>query len=284
MVPLISIVIANYNYGRFLEEAILSILSQELGERIEIIICDAGSTDNSLEIIRKYEKHITWWCSEKDGGQSAAFNKGFSHARGEWLTWLNADDMYLPGTLKAFATLVARKPKAQWVTGNKIHFDSDSKAIISVNWGPHRQLPILSGRRAFSAVFGPTTFWRRSLYEEIGPIDERLHFAMDTEYWARLTMAGVGQVRLNRFCWAFRDHADSKTEGVQTEDIRLRRAAETAYWREKTGYNFEKSIRNVYYVLWVLWRFFDGSWFVRAALKLRYEGRNISALLENMNI
>ena len=87
--PLLSIVIANYNYGRFLEEAIQSVLMQDAGDLAELIICDAESTDNSVEVIKKYEKHITWWCSEKDGGQSAAFNKGFSHARGKFLTWLN---------------------------------------------------------------------------------------------------------------------------------------------------------------------------------------------------
>ena len=97
--PILSIVIANYNYGRFLEDAIRSVCLQNMGDKIELIICDAASTDNSLEIIRKYASKIAWWCSEKDGGQSAAFNKGFSHARGKYLTWLNADDVLVSGCL-----------------------------------------------------------------------------------------------------------------------------------------------------------------------------------------
>ena len=136
--PLLSIVIANYNYGRFLEEAIQSVAHQEGVEKVELIICDAASTDNSVEIIKKYASGlppntsyydwaashptsliphplITWWCSEKDNGQSEAFNKGFSHAKGEWLTWLNADEIYADGVLSALFSLIARKKKAQWI-------------------------------------------------------------------------------------------------------------------------------------------------------------------------
>lgn len=294
--PLLSIVIANYNYGRFLEEAIQSVIAQDVRDKVELIICDAASTDNSVEIIRKYtgglppntlrseweadnsqltthnSKLISWWCSEKDGGQSAAFNKGFSHARGEWLTWLNADDLLLPGTLRAFAQLVARKPGAEWVTGNKMSFDSATGKIVQVNWGPHRQPPFLRRKRAFNAVFGPTTFFKKSLYMRTGPIDERLHYAMDTEYWARLTIAGVHQTRLNRICWAFRVHEDSKTEGTQSRGIIERRLQETEYWQGKTGYVFRKGMKNPWYVAWCLWRIADGSWIMRWWNKARWQG------------
>lgn len=294
--PLLSIVIANWNYGRFLEEAIRSILSQGMGDKVEIIICDAASTDNSVEVIKKFAKglppntylsqpqpssssSITWWCSEKDGGQSAAFNKGFSHARGEWITWLNSDDLYLPGTLTAFANLVEKKPKAEWITGNKVHFDSDSGRMVSVNWGPHCQPPLLRGNHAISAVFGPSTFFKKVLYERMGPIDERLHYAMDSAYWAKFTMAGVRQIRLNKLCWAFRDHTESKTVGIQTKAVADRRRGETELWRKDTGYRFEVSFKNVWYWAWVLWRVIDGSWVVRAIMKHRYEGESIKEII-----
>lgn len=300
--PLISIVIANYNYGRFLEAAIRSVIAQGKGSAVELIICDAASTDNSVDIIRKYAKGlppntayddwckrdlrcstadaplITWWCSERDGGQSAAFNKGFSHARGEWLTWLNADDLLLPGTVRAFEQLLARKTHVEWVTGNKVNFDSKSGAIISVHWGPHCQPPFLSGRRAFDAVYGPTTFIRKVLYERMGPIDERLHYAMDTEYWARLTMAGVRQSRLNHFCWGFRIHDESKTEGNQTDSIKERRIAETSYWTQKLGYYFTPTISNVWYLIWLLWRVVDGSLLVRGYYRARFRGRLVDTI------
>lgn len=306
--PLLSIVIANYNYGRFLEEAIQSVVRQEMGDKVELIICDAGSTDNSVEIVKKYagglpsntplaewlsepsnpktlkpSNHlITWWCSEKDGGQSAAFNKGFAHARGEWLTWLNADDLFFPGVFEALFNVVQKYPQTEWITGNKVHFDSISGRIVSVNWGPHFQPPLLSGNHAISAVFGPSTFFRKSLYERMGHIDEHLHYAMDSAYWAKFTMAGVRQTRLNRFCWAFRNHEESKTAGIQNDVIALKRQEETKRWRSEIGYKYKVSLSNIWYVLWLGWRIFDGSLIYRTILKARFEGTSIGRLIPNL--
>ncbi len=300
--PLLSIVIANYNYGRFLEEAINSVLSQNEDKMAELIICDAKSNDNSVEVIRKYacglppnthrsewpdnskfsdsnSQLISWWCSEKDGGQSAAFNKGFVHARGAWLSWLNADDLMLPGTLDAFRRLVAKKDTAQWISGNMLSFDNDTKRIVQVNWGPHSHPPILKKRHSFNAVFGPTTFFKKELYLKAGSIDESLHYAMDTEYWARLTMLGVRQVRLNHLCWAFRIHNESKTEGCQTQKLTEKRNQETEYWRKKTGYDFGVSLLNPSYLYWLFWRLIDGSWVVRMAKKIKLEGKTVGSLL-----
>lgn len=298
--PLLSIVIANYNYGRFLEDAIKSVITQGVDDKVELIICDAASTDNSLEIIKKYanglppnttydsfvnEKFhattqdtqlISWWCSEKDGGQSAAFNKGFSHARGEWLTWLNADDLLLPGTLRAFESLVARCPKAIWVTGNKVHFDSATGLITRVHWGPHTMPPLLRRNHASSGVYGPTSFFRKDLFVKAGGIDESLHYAMDTEYWARVTMLGVRQLRLRKFCWAFRDHDESKTSGLQSEAVARKRQAESLYWRAKTGYSYIHGFSNPWYVLWVIWRVIDGSFIAKAIMRRKYKGKRLS--------
>ena len=300
--PLLSIVIANFNYGRFLEEAIRSVVAQNMGEFLELIICDAASSDNSVDVIKKYanglppnieysdwlskssRQHtkglqlITWWCSEKDGGQSAAFNKGFSHARGKWISWLNSDDLLLPGTVRAFSRLISRHPHAEWVAGNMISFESCSRKIIRVNWGPHIKPPLLKRARSFYAVFGPTTFWRKSLYDKVGPIDESLHYTMDTEYWARITMAGVKQYRLNYICWGFRKHEESKTVGIQTEEILSRRKEETEYWIRKTGYRFQTRFTNIWYLLWVLWRVIDLSWVMRGIQKFKYEGKPLDKM------
>ena len=301
--PLISIVIANYNYGRFLEAAIQSVMTQDMGDNVELIICDAVSTDNSVDIIKKYacglppnthrygragsamnSSLISWWCSEKDGGQSAAFNKGFSHARGEWLTWLNADDLLMPGTLKEFSRLVEQKPEAEWVTGNMLYFDSETGKIMQVNWGPHIKPPFLRRGKSFYAVFGPTTFWKKSLYDKVGPIDEKLHYAMDTEYWVRMTMAGVKQYRLNHICWGFRKHDESKTVGLQKKEIVGKRKREEQYWRTKTGYWFHPNLSNVWYLLWIIWRVIDGSWLVRYICKHRMEKRKICDLYKELRM
>lgn len=296
--PLISVVIANYNYGRFLEEAIMSVLSQGMGNQVEIIICDGGSTDNSVDIIKKYARGlprdtyysewnrancedytvISWWCSEKDGGQSEAFNKGFAKARGEWLTWLNADDIFLGGALKALERKIRANADCEWITGNMLSFNSDTRMIRAITWGPHACVPLLRGSHVFNIVFGPTTFFKKNLYDRIGKIDEKLHYAMDTEYWIRLIMSGIKQVRLNKLCWALRVHEESKTQGEQDAVITRRRQYEAEYIYNKTRYQFRRSIFNFWYIVWVLWRVVDGSWIMRKYLKLRYEGCSINVL------
>jgi glycosyltransferase involved in cell wall biosynthesis len=292
----LSIVIANYNYGRFLADAIASVVKQcevpiwvdgrpalpikgRPQDAVELIICDAASKDNSVEVIRRYEKYLSWWCSEPDGGQSAAFNKGFSHARGEWLTWLNADEMYTKGMLLAWANLVARKPQAEWITANDMHFDDATKKIIFLTWGPHRTIPFLTRNYCSCIAFGSSAFWRRSLYDKAGPIDEKLNFGMDTEYWKRLTMAGYKPVRFNYFCWLFREQDASKTFGKQTAAMLEQKAHEASYVRQKTGYTFEHSIWNLWYDLWMLWRLLDGSLFVRLYRRKTLVGQSIAPFI-----
>lgn len=301
--PILSIVIANYNYGRYLEDAIQSVITQNMGDKIELIICDAASTDNSVEVIKRYadglppntsydewmaksnsqlpvlSSHIiTWWCSEPDKGQSEAFNKGFYHANGDWLTWLNADEIYLPGTLQALVELVQRKPNAHWITSNRISFSDATKRITHLTWGPHTQMRLFKKNRAPFSVFGPTSFFRREVYQEIGPIDEDLHYAMDYDYWARLTMAGYRQFRLNRFSWAFRVHDESKTAGDISLETKAKQDSELLYLRRKSSYSYEFSFKNVWYVMWLFFRLFDGSLFVRGYMRCKYVNKTIDEL------
>ena len=209
--PLISIVIANYNYGRFLEEAIGSVLSQGMGDKVEIIICDAASTDNSVEIIKKYEKQIAWWCSEKDKGQSDAFNKGFAHASGRFLTWLNADDILLPGALKAIEREIKRHTNGRWFVGGSVWGDANFK--LQRCFRAHR-FSRLRADTGSLMVGGPSSFFEKSLWEEVGQIDVNLHFVMDIDLWYKFyKKAGVVYRRTKSYVWAFRIHEDSKMSG-----------------------------------------------------------------------
>ena len=123
--PLLSIVIVNYNYGRYLKMALDSVLEQIVPE-VELIVVDGGSTDDSVEIIKKYADQIAWWCSEPDRGQSDAFNKGFAKARGRYLTWLNADDILVSGAINAILRMLRKYPDCEWFTGNFYRFsDAD---------------------------------------------------------------------------------------------------------------------------------------------------------------
>lgn len=295
---ILSVVIANYNYGHFLPCAIESIIRQ-CGEPvqsegrtvlpvkgtdkcIELIICDARSSDDSVQVIINYSKYLTWWCSEKDNGQSAAFNKGFSHANGEWLTWLNADEEYLPGTFLALCRKSERHKNAKWITGNMFSFDTNTRQILSVNWGPHCQPALFTGNRACLAVFGPSSFFRAEVYREIGPINESFHYSMDLEYWARMTLAGIRQTRLNRICWAFRVHPRSISQGEMSMKKIAEGRAENMARRDVLGYTYEVSFCNPWYALWILMRVFDGSLLMRWIMRLKFTGRKFNGVIASL--
>lgn len=254
--PLLSIVIANYNYGRFLEEAIQSVVEQDGFDQCELIIVDGGSTDNSVEIIRKYADKIAWWCTEKDSGQSAAFNKGFSHAKGEYLTWLNADDVFVKGCLRRVITAMERHPDCEWFTGNMLRFLEDGR-VIEIGWGPHWYPSFLQRKDSPVVVFGPTTFFSKKIYEAVDRIDESLHHAMDYDLWLKFMMMGIKQRRVSCFCWAFRMHEASKTAEFGTHkispELRARAKREERYIYNNTGYKCSKAVT----VLMKLWRIFD---------------------------
>lgn len=237
-IPLISIVIANYNYGRFLDDAIRSVLAQNMSNQVELIICDAGSTDNSVDVIKKYAnglppdtqfdewalqspKHfeiqpndqlVTWWCSEKDGGQSAAFNKGFSHAKGRFLVWLNADDVLTHGALKAIAREIEKHPECEWFIGSSIYADADLK--VTRCFCAHR-FSVLRARWGFLSAGGPSSFFTKRLLDEVGGFDEALHYVMDTDLWHKFYFqCGAKYRRVRHNIFAYRQHEASKMSGA----------------------------------------------------------------------
>lgn len=271
--PLLSIVIANLNYGRFLDEAIQSVVSQKCPD-VELIVIDGGSTDNSCEIIRKYSHHISYWVSEPDKGQSDAFNKGFSHANGKYLTWLNADDVLVDGCIKKVISEIKRHPKCEWFTGNFYRFTLDGR-IVEIGWGPHYYPCILQKTNSPVVVFGPTSFFAKNLWERMGKIDERLSLIMDTDLWIRFIKAGIKQRRINCFCWAFRMHSNSKTaeyDGHVLDDSSARKMhEENEYVMRKNGYRASRFL----HLLLRIWRLIDGSFVKRAILQQTMKSINV---------
>ena len=156
---LLSIVIANYNYGRFLEEAIQSVLAQSCQD-FELIICDGGSTDDSVEIIKRHAKRVAWWCSEKDGGQSDAFNKGFAHATGRFLTWLNADDIMLPSVVEKLKLASGAHPDCEWFVGGSLWTDPELRVLTC---HPAARFSEFRYRRGLVNVWGPSSFFTKRL-------------------------------------------------------------------------------------------------------------------------
>jgi glycosyltransferase involved in cell wall biosynthesis len=189
--PKISIVTACHNHGHFLEQTITSILAQGY-PNLEYIVIDDGSTDNSADIIRKFEDHLFYWSSEPQSGQYASLNKGFDVATGDVLTWLNADDYYCPWTLSTVAAIMEEVPECAWLTTlNKILFDAGGFPRLAKVKGYSRE-SFLDGRHTYGSkvslggIQQESTFWRRDLWEKSGgALDESSAFAADFELWAR---------------------------------------------------------------------------------------------------
>jgi Glycosyltransferases involved in cell wall biogenesis len=212
--PLFSIVIANYNSGRYLEEAIMSVIKQTCQD-YELIVIDGGSTDNSLSIIEKYINYFSWWVSEPDKGQSDAFNKGFSHANGEYYFWLNADDLLFVDALENAKNVIIKNEKSKWFFGNTAYINSKGE-IIKCYWDIPFPNYIL--KRGYIGV-GPSSFFHNSLYKECGPFDNAYYYSMDTDLWEKFVIRGYKPLPIKKFCWAFRIHENSKTSSSLSGNI-----------------------------------------------------------------
>lgn len=205
--PRITVVTPSYNQGKFLEETILSVINQNY-PNLEYFIIDGGSTDNSLEIIKKYENNIAYWVSEPDKGQSDALNKGFNIATGDFVTWVNSDDILLPGTLSTVGKIVKEKPKLKWITGNIIFIDREDRIIRCSRLPKYNRLLAKMG---FLVVGGPATFIHRSLYQSVEGFRVDLSYNMDTDLWWQFESKGVHFYRIPKYLMAFRMHEASKT-------------------------------------------------------------------------
>ena len=207
--PKISIVTPNFNYGKYLEDTIVSVLSQEY-PNLEYILIDGGSTDNSVDVIRTYEDRISSWQSKRDDGQADAINKGFLKTTGDILGWLNSDDMYLPGALNKvrniFASLEGDDPTI--VFGNCVHLDVESNRASGsdvVAW--QRALDL----RLYDYIIQPSCFWSRSVYERVGPLSLDMNFGFDWDWFIRAEQAGVRFVSMDDFLSVYRFHDEHKT-------------------------------------------------------------------------
>lgn len=209
----ISIVTPSYNQGSFLEETISSVLEQNY-PNLEYIVIDGGSTDESVAIIRKYAKHLAYWVSEADNGQSHAINKGFRKSTGELVNWLNSDDLLEPGALNTLADAVRAVPGMDIFYGDYKAIDAYSNTIYRRKAGPFHRPCLYWGRQLSSQ---PAVFFKRSLLEKHGWIDEDNHFCMDTEFWIRCAMNGATFHQIKRIIGLTRVHQDTKTAKFQKQ-------------------------------------------------------------------
>ncbi|RPI85826.1 MAG: glycosyltransferase [Chloroflexi bacterium] len=204
--PKVSVITPSFNQGRFLEASIQSVLKQDY-PNIEYIIVDGGSKDESVEIIRKYQDKLAWWVSEKDRGHADALNKGFSHATGEILAWLNSDDIYHPGAVSEAVALLKEHPDVGMVYGDANLIDDESNLIGKF---PSKQTSYKQMLRGSVHIPQATTFFRTDLYRQISPLSLTLFFGFDYDFWVRL--AKISKLLYVPRLWAdFRIHQSGKT-------------------------------------------------------------------------
>lgn len=207
--PKISIITPSYNQCEFIEETILSVISQNY-ENLEYIIMDGASTDNSVEIIRKYEKYLTYWVSEKDNGQTHAINKGFELATGDIIAWINSDDEYCDGALSAVSEYFENHPECNWLAGNILLMEASGRIYI-------RKYPnssLLLEKLCMFSVYQPNIFLRRSVLSTIGYPREDFHMTMDYEWYCRIAQKYPVNI-INKDLAKFRYHHKSKSSSAR---------------------------------------------------------------------
>lgn len=206
-----SIVTPSFNQGAYIEETMRSVLDQQGVGEIEYLVADGGSTDGSLDIIRRYADRLAWWVSEPDGGQSHAINKGWQRVTGDYVAFLNSDDTYFPGALARVAAVFEAHPdvgvvygQAQWVTESGT---PESKTAVFVD-----------GQIVLDRVVGlpqPAAFVRREVIERVGLLDPSFHFALDGEFYIR-AIGSFRAVALPDVLASMRLHADAKSVATST--------------------------------------------------------------------
>jgi glycosyltransferase involved in cell wall biosynthesis len=219
--PRITVVTPSFNQAAYLERTICSVLDQGY-PNFEYIIVDGGSTDGSLDIIRRYANRLAWWVSEPDRGQTDAINKGLRRATGEWVAWQNSDDTYYPGVFHELAAAAAKHPQAGLIIGDMMLIDEYDRPLRDIRYvKPSYEALLAEGM----LLANQATFWRRSLQERVGLLDEGYHCSFDYEWFLRLAQQAEGI------------HGETKTsllaQRFQEENQRILTGREMPSWQKK---------------------------------------------------
>jgi len=212
--PKISIVTPSYNQGQFLEQTILSVLNQDY-PYIEYIIIDGGSSDESVDIIKKYEKRVAYWISEKDRGQAHAINKGFAKATGSIFAWLNADDLLSPSAARIAASYLTKDSSVGLIFGDRISIDKKGNVIDLVSSPTFSKYMLKWG----FTIPQETAFFRRKYFEDVGQLDESLECVMDFDLWCKLLNDNIKIYHIPTVLGYYRDHEETKSRMYQGKNI-----------------------------------------------------------------
>ncbi len=221
--PRVSVIIPSYNQVDYLESAIRSVLCQDY-PNLECLVLDAGSQDGSAEVIRHYQSALAYARSEPDSGQAAAVNEGALHATGDFVSFLNSDDMLTAGAVSKVVQTYTQHPEAKLVYGQRILIDHHD----AIHGWSH-DAPF-DHKRMLYTINSETAFWRKEVYDELGGFNESLRFALDLEFFCRI-YARYPTYMLNDFLGYYRFHPNSKSETIS--DVGRAEAAE--HWQKIFG-------------------------------------------------
>jgi len=251
--PRISVVTPSFNQGHFLEETIRSVLDQGY-PNLEYIVIDGGSTDRSVDIIRKHEKSIAYWVSEKDQGPADAIGKGFRKASGSILAWLNSDDVYQPGSLDKIAKAFQEDQQSDVIYGNLYWVDSNGEKVAEKRQTPFSKLGYLYGGADLQQ---PATFWRRSLFERSGGLDPSFRAAFDTDLFYRFIEKGARFKYIDAFLASFRIHSEQISDVLLTtarKEVELIRSRHLRYPARSIPGIALRNLGRLQRICWYVWQ------------------------------
>jgi glycosyltransferase involved in cell wall biosynthesis len=208
MLPSVSIITPSYNQAAYLEATLRSVLEQDYPQ-LEYLLVDGLSSDNSVEIIQRCAARLAWWVSEKDKGQAEAINKGFARATGDIVAWLNSDDVYLPGAIRAAVKAFETHPEAGLVFGDVVSINAAGEPINVMTFGDWGLDELLQ----FKIISQPAVFMRRAVLERAGYLDPNFHFMLDHHLWLRMAqLAPMVYVPERWACARFHENAKNVSQ------------------------------------------------------------------------